>query len=523
MGTVRHYDEEFKVKAVNLAREVGTQQAASELGIPRGTLGGWVSKTKIEKTDAVNDKVKSVTAADYQNISPEKLILPATISLPSDNADKIITALKESDIKCIANTGEKKIDITFSIEDIENLNKILMPFGIDRQLDNMQIFKAEKKERLIPIASTMANLYDRKIEGKNSRIEAHQRHLNTLSATLDKNKNAVQTLTDRKDMLEKLSGTFPFFKNPINALIKQNEKKIDRLVNSNIPKLEKQIQTHHTTIDKLSKGVEHFTIRKNACKHLSDVVKSFSISNRKDRNQTYLTALSSLNNDIQQINNEKINNCNVEMNKIREKFPVLSATEKHDAQKRMTSLIKTKSTLESKNKVLQSAQPDILKMLAKLNDNKTTAVIDKAEIMFNQSVTNSGQSLDSAIASAAVSNSCAVSRTAAEIAQVEIHIIDKINDRDGDMIPDRLDSTFNPEVVKNNEKTDKKVADSSIHLVTEEQLKGIQEAGIKPKVNHKGINDDGKIPIRIEAKDKEKFNSVMAAFAKQTVNKGKRL
>ena len=452
MGTVRHYDEEFKVKAVNLAREVGTRQAASELGIPRGTLSGWVSKTKSEKTDAINDKVKSVKAADYQNISPEELILPATVSLPSDNADKIIAALKESDVKCIANTGEKKIDITFSIEDIENLNKILMPFGIDRQLDNIQISKAEKKERLIPIANTMANLYDRKIEGKNSRIEAHQRHINTLSATLDKNKNAVQTLTDRKDMLEKLSGTFPFFKNPINALIKQNEKKIDRLVNSNIPKLEKQIQTHRTTIDKLSKGIEHFTIRKNACKHLSNVVKSFSISNRKDRNQTYLTALSSLNNDIQQINNEKINNCNVKMSKIREKFSALSANEKYDAKKRMTSLIKTKSTLESKNKVFQSAQPDILKMLAELNDNKTTAVIDKAETMFNQTVMNSGQSLDSAMDSAAVSNSCAISRTASEIAQVEIHVIDNINDRDGDMIPDRLDSTFNPEVVKNNEK-----------------------------------------------------------------------
>lgn len=523
MGTVRHYDEEFKVKAVNLAREVGTRQAASELGIPRGTLGGWVSKTKSEKTDAVNDKVKSVTATDYQNISPEELILPATVSLPPDNADKIIAALKESDVKCIANTGEKKIDITFSIEDIENLNKILMPFGIDRQLDNMQISKAEKKERLIPIANTMANLYDRKIEGKNSRIKSHQKHIGTLSAELTKYNTKVQAFKETELMFVKAAMTFPFFKNPINALIKQNEKKIDRLVNSSIPKLEKQIQTHRTTIDKLSKGIEHFTIRKNACKHLSNVVKSFSISNRKDRNQIYLTALSSLNNDMQQINNEKINNCNVEMSKIREKFPALSANEKYDAQKRMTSLIKTKSTLESKNKVLQSAQPDILKMLAELNDNKTTAVIDKAEITFNQAVMNSGQSLDSAMASAAVSNSCAISHTAAEIAQVEIHVIDNINDRDGDMIPDKLDSTFNPEVVKNNKKSNKKTTDSSIHLVTEEQLKGIQEAGIKPKVNRKGINDDGKIPILIEAKDKEKFNNVMAVFEKQTANKGKRV
>lgn len=460
---------------------------------------------------------------NYQNTEPDKLSLPATISFPAENADKIIAALKESDVKCITKTDEKKIDITFSIEDIEKLNKILLPFGIDKQLDNMQIPKLEKKEKLIPIADTMANLYNRKIEGKSSRIEAHQRHINTLSAALNKNKNKVQTFTDRKNMLEKLSETFPLFKNPINALIKQNERKIERLANKRIPKLEKHIQIHRNKIDQLSKDVEHFTIRKNFCKHLSDVVKSFSIGDRQERNQTYLTALSSLNNDIQQINNEKISNCNIEISKISKKFPDLSSVRKQDAQKRMTNLIKKKSTLESKNKALQAAQPDILKMLAELNDDKTTYAVNQSELMFNQALKSSGQAFDSMITSVAVSNSCAISPTAARIVQTEVNVLGNINDKDGDMISDKLDSTFNPEVVNHNEKSDKKTFDSSIHLVTKEQLKSIQEAGIKPKVNRKGINEDGKIPILIESKDKEKFNDVMSAFAKQTANKGKRL
>ncbi|MDE6520437.1 MAG: hypothetical protein K2K91_08315 [Ruminococcus sp.] len=529
---------------------------------------------------------------NYQNTEIGNLNFPMTVSFPLKDTGKIIELLKESDVKCIAETNEKKTDITFSIEDIEKLNKILMPFGIDKQLDNMQIPKAENKEKLIPVINIMVNLYDRKIEGKNSCIEAHQRHINTLSAALNKNKNKVQTLSDRKYMAEKLSEMFPFLKNPINAFIKQNENKIDRLNNSSIPKLEKQIQAHHTTIEKLSKSAEHFTIRKNACKHFSDVIKSFGISNKKDRNQTYLNALSSLNNDIQQINNEKINKCNVEMNKIREKFPELPDSKKHDAKKRMKKLIKIKNTLENKNKVLQSAQPDILKMLSELNDNKTTAVIDKAEIAFNQKVANSGQSLDSTMVSAAVSNSCEVSPTAAEIVQEETHVIDNINDRDGDRIPDKLDntfnpketsasdtkeiqsenaqpqeiyaesdddfdrmlemnkdqippndynydepplyvsdyidndranSTFNPEVVKNNEKTDKKAVDSSVHLVTEEQLKSIQEAGIKAKANRKRISEDGKIPIIVDEKDKEKFNNLMSTSARKNVAKGKRL
>ena len=47
----REYTEEYKVEAVKLAREVGTTRAALELGIPKGTVGGWVHKAKIGEID----------------------------------------------------------------------------------------------------------------------------------------------------------------------------------------------------------------------------------------------------------------------------------------------------------------------------------------------------------------------------------------------------------------------------------------------------------------------------------------
>lgn len=51
MGTGRQYDEKFKVEAVKLAKETGTKQAAEELGIPKGTLGGWLKKAREGKID----------------------------------------------------------------------------------------------------------------------------------------------------------------------------------------------------------------------------------------------------------------------------------------------------------------------------------------------------------------------------------------------------------------------------------------------------------------------------------------
>lgn len=51
MGTVRQYDEKFKSEAIKLAKEIGTKKASEELGIPKNTLGGWISKAKKGEID----------------------------------------------------------------------------------------------------------------------------------------------------------------------------------------------------------------------------------------------------------------------------------------------------------------------------------------------------------------------------------------------------------------------------------------------------------------------------------------
>ena len=51
MGTGRQYNEEFKKQAILLAKEIGNAAAATELGIPKGTLGTWVNKAKAVEID----------------------------------------------------------------------------------------------------------------------------------------------------------------------------------------------------------------------------------------------------------------------------------------------------------------------------------------------------------------------------------------------------------------------------------------------------------------------------------------
>lgn len=42
----KHYDTDYKVQSVNLAKEIGLSKAARELGISPSTLNGWIKATR---------------------------------------------------------------------------------------------------------------------------------------------------------------------------------------------------------------------------------------------------------------------------------------------------------------------------------------------------------------------------------------------------------------------------------------------------------------------------------------------
>lgn len=47
----RQYDEEYKVQAIKLAKEIGNNGAARELGIPKATIATWCHKAKLGEID----------------------------------------------------------------------------------------------------------------------------------------------------------------------------------------------------------------------------------------------------------------------------------------------------------------------------------------------------------------------------------------------------------------------------------------------------------------------------------------
>ncbi len=61
----RRYTKEFKIEALNLAKELGSYSAAArQLGINDGVLHGWKDKYGISINDKTKSVVESVKEAD---------------------------------------------------------------------------------------------------------------------------------------------------------------------------------------------------------------------------------------------------------------------------------------------------------------------------------------------------------------------------------------------------------------------------------------------------------------------------
>lgn len=467
---------------------------------------------------------------EYRNTNENELILPTTVNLDTDKGDEIISSLRDAGIKCNCESNDNNVSITFSIEDIEALNRLLQPFGINKKIDDMDFTmpKTEKKEKLLPFLNTVSNLYERKLNASESRIKSHSNHIKLVEGTLkDKNKQ-LEKLLSQNEMLKGFGNTFGILKNPINALVKRNEKKIERLQKRTIPKLEQNIQIHQNTIDKLNMRADKHKLRRSICRNLSSVIKSFGISDKTERSSVYLTAMTALNSDLISKNNEKVNEFNAQVNNIKSNWTALTAPQQSQAQQKLLKITKQIQTLQAKNAVLSTANADY----RVISDN---SIADKGEKALGISLSKG--SLDDAISNAAINTANTLSSKAAHVKK---EMLDPIMDKDGDHIPDRLDSEFNPEVTRFYEEKDRNEnnlseiitentavppkqevqqaenskipEDCLIEIVSQKQYDALKNAGIHFRSSSKERKKDS-IPIMFSKTDKEQVEKIIASVS----------
>ena len=84
----RKYDQEYKVQAVKLAREIGGAKAAKELGIPEGKIHTWL---KAARTGTLDIGGGSHTPQSAMSLAEELAMLRKQVK----DQDKEIRRLKE--------------------------------------------------------------------------------------------------------------------------------------------------------------------------------------------------------------------------------------------------------------------------------------------------------------------------------------------------------------------------------------------------------------------------------------------
>lgn len=88
MAENRQYDQEYKIQAVKLAKEIGQAKAAKELGIPKNTLYTWVRQNRLGDLDL---GVGSQTPKSALTLNEELIQLRKKVK----DQDKEIKRLKE--------------------------------------------------------------------------------------------------------------------------------------------------------------------------------------------------------------------------------------------------------------------------------------------------------------------------------------------------------------------------------------------------------------------------------------------
>lgn len=88
MATNRQYDQEYKIQAVKLAKEIGQAKAARELGIPKNTLYTWIRANRLGNLDL---GAGSQTPKSAMTLNEELIALRKQVK----DQDKEIRRLKE--------------------------------------------------------------------------------------------------------------------------------------------------------------------------------------------------------------------------------------------------------------------------------------------------------------------------------------------------------------------------------------------------------------------------------------------
>lgn len=192
-----------------------------------------------------------------------------------------------------------------------------------------ELDEIHRSESILPVISAVYDNYGDTIKNlqKNKadihdKISADKEKINVLSETADR-------LEATNDMLKQLMKEHRIPK-AANKIIALNESKINRIKEKQIPKIEKNISKSEKRSDKLDKRIETVSLKAEKLKHLSGVIKSFTILSPARRREQFTLHMDGMRNCSNKLLENRISDETEKLSNLRERYEKTdSAIEKY--------------------------------------------------------------------------------------------------------------------------------------------------------------------------------------------------
>ena len=219
---------------------------------------------------------------------------------------------------------------------------------IERLRRELEEAQDKKSDKLLPFINA--------VYGKHTdRIETLTEKKADREDKIVRNQDKIQKLTDKADrleatneMLKSLLGN-SIFASPVEAMIAQNQQRIDRIRNVSIPKCEQRTERHKAKISGIEQKITAQQSKADKCRALSGIIKSFTIPNAQERRQLFAQSLDTLNAASKSSLAVKIAKCERQKNALSAQYlETDSAADKLSIQKRFTAVNQRASELKER-------------------------------------------------------------------------------------------------------------------------------------------------------------------------------
>lgn len=242
--------------------------------------------------------------------------LPPEVAVAKMNAENDVSAnrVEQLNVNCISEDGkasckdispeafyvlhkrtsEHKEQLREAVQKLTARKEAILNDAVDR-IDDFKAMAEKEPEKLLPLLNTVCNRNIEKLQQLNEKNAARVDKVHIQENKIIRCQCKAERLENTNKMLTSLFGQSKLLAAPLQAIVKRNEKSVEKLRTERIPRREKKIAGLLQKIDKVSLKIDKRQCKVDKLQNVSKAIKSFRIIGNADRRREFSEAIGGLN------------------------------------------------------------------------------------------------------------------------------------------------------------------------------------------------------------------------------------